>query len=440
MPRTARCSRGTSRCSARYWTAADIAIQHIAKEGGGFDKLKGKKIALVYHDSPYGKEPIAALEARAKKHGFEFKADPGHASGRRAEVALAGDPPEPAGLRPALGLGRDEPARRSRKRPAVGYPRDKMIGVWWSGAEPDVTPAGDQPTGYKALMLQHGAGKFSVHADMEKHVYRQGQRSSGSRTRSAKCSTTAAWSTPCSAWRRSAPRRKKFGNKPLTGEQVRWGLREPQHHRCTHQGTRLRGHGEADQDVLLTTTRARDEARVQQWDGKGWKIISDWYTADQTITRTDGQGCFREVCRGEEDHAARLLEGELNASQRHREAAFAASRISRKRNRLERAACQSPTAARRQKPAALFLSVNNIEVVYSHVILVLKGVSLDVPQGGIVALLGANGAGKTTTLKAISNLLHAERGEVTKGSILFDGERGALPVRRTIWCGAAASR
>lgn len=68
-----------------------------------------------------------------------------------------------------------------------------------------------------------------------------------------------------------------------------------------------------------------------------------------------------------------------------------------------------------------FLAINNIEVVYSHVILVLKGVSLQVPAGGIVALLGANGAGKTTTLKAVSNLLHAERGEVTKGSIVFDG-------------------
>ncbi len=67
------------------------------------------------------------------------------------------------------------------------------------------------------------------------------------------------------------------------------------------------------------------------------------------------------------------------------------------------------------------LSVNNIEVIYDHVILVLKGTSLEVPNGSIVALLGANGAGKTTTLKAISNLLHAERGEVTKGSIEFDG-------------------
>jgi branched-chain amino acid transport system ATP-binding protein len=72
--------------------------------------------------------------------------------------------------------------------------------------------------------------------------------------------------------------------------------------------------------------------------------------------------------------------------------------------------------------AAALLTVNNIEVIYNHVILVLKGVSLAVPEGGIVALLGANGAGKTTTLKAISNLLHAERGEVTKGSITFAGE------------------
>jgi branched-chain amino acid transport system ATP-binding protein len=69
------------------------------------------------------------------------------------------------------------------------------------------------------------------------------------------------------------------------------------------------------------------------------------------------------------------------------------------------------------------LSVNGIEVIYNHVILVLKGVSLEVQEGGIVALLGANGAGKTTTLKAISNLLRAERGDVTKGSITFRDQR-----------------
>src|SRR5579859_1142376 len=80
-------------------------------------------------------------------------------------------------------------------------------------------------------------------------------------------------------------------------------------------------------------------------------------------------------------------------------------------------------AAAAAPAASALLDVNGIEVIYNHVILVLKGVSLQVPEGGIVALLGANGAGKTTTLKAISNLLGAERGEVTKGYIALDGER-----------------
>src|SRR3546814_351320 len=86
---------------------------------------------------------------------------------------------------------------------------------------------------------------------------------------------------------------------------------------------------------------------------------------------------------------------------------------------------QAAAAASRTPVATTgpILSVNNIEVIYDHVILVLKGVSLEVPRGGIVALLGANGAGKTTTLKAISNLLRAERGEVTKGSIELEGAR-----------------
>ena len=81
-----------------------------------------------------------------------------------------------------------------------------------------------------------------------------------------------------------------------------------------------------------------------------------------------------------------------------------------------------PLAIRMPAPATSLLAVNNIEVIYDHVILVLKGVSLEVQEGSIVALLGANGAGKTTTLKAISNLLAAERGDVTKGSIEFRGQ------------------
>jgi branched-chain amino acid transport system ATP-binding protein len=90
---------------------------------------------------------------------------------------------------------------------------------------------------------------------------------------------------------------------------------------------------------------------------------------------------------------------------------------------MERQVSQAEIASSAASADAPVLSVNNIEVIYDHVILVLRGVSLSVPKGKIVALLGANGAGKTTTLKAISNLLQAERGEVTKGDIVFNGER-----------------
>ncbi len=83
----------------------------------------------------------------------------------------------------------------------------------------------------------------------------------------------------------------------------------------------------------------------------------------------------------------------------------------------------APVAPAESATAKPILAVKNVEVIYDHVILVLKGISLDVPQGGIVAILGANGAGKSTTLKAISNLIKAERGDVTKGSIEFKGER-----------------
>src|SRR6266446_5025285 len=157
-----------------YWSAADIAIQHVAKELGGFDKLKGKKISLVYHDSPYGKEPIPALQVLAQKHGFEFTPIPVTHPGveqKSQGLAIRQHRPDYVLL---WGWGVMN-GTAIKEAAAVGYPRDKMIGVWWSGAEPDVTPAGDQAAGYKALMLQHGAGKFKVHEDLQKHVLAKGK-------------------------------------------------------------------------------------------------------------------------------------------------------------------------------------------------------------------------------------------------------------------------
>jgi branched-chain amino acid transport system substrate-binding protein len=127
-----------------YWTGADILMQHVAKKEGGADKLKGKKIALVYHDSPYGKEPIPLLQERSKMHGFDLQLLPVTAPGRRAEGHLAADPPERPDYVLLWGWGVMN-STALKEAVATGYPREKMYGVWWSGAEPDVKDVGAAP-------------------------------------------------------------------------------------------------------------------------------------------------------------------------------------------------------------------------------------------------------------------------------------------------------
>jgi branched-chain amino acid transport system substrate-binding protein len=95
---------------------------------------------------------------------------------------------------------------------AVGYSRDKMIGVWWSGSEPDVKPAGDDATGYKALMLQHGSGKFRVHADIERYVYGKGKGSA--KAEEIGSCTIEGLLEPCSEWRESARPRRNSARRP----------------------------------------------------------------------------------------------------------------------------------------------------------------------------------------------------------------------------------
>jgi branched-chain amino acid transport system substrate-binding protein len=262
-----------------YWTAADVAIQHIAKELGGLDKLKGKKISLVYHDSPYGKEPIPALEERAKKDGFTFKAIPVTHPGVEQKsqwLAIRQDRPDYVLL---WGWGVMN-STAVKEAAAVAFPRDKIIGVWWSGAEQDVTPAGDQSTGYKALMLQHGAGKFAVHADLEKHVVSKGK--SVSKDDFAQVLYNRGLVNSMLGTEAIRTAMKKYGNKPMTGEQVRWGFEN-----LDLTAARIK---ELGFEGMLTPLKlscadhqGADVARVQQWDGKAWKVISDYYKADRTI-------------------------------------------------------------------------------------------------------------------------------------------------------------
>ncbi len=120
-----------------YWDAADMLVQHVGKKEGGLDKLKGKKIALVYHDSPYGKEPIALLQERAKMHGYELQLLPVTHPGveqKATWLQIRQNRPDYVFL---WGWGVMN-STSIKEAIATGYPRDKMYGVWWSGAEPDV--------------------------------------------------------------------------------------------------------------------------------------------------------------------------------------------------------------------------------------------------------------------------------------------------------------
>jgi branched-chain amino acid transport system substrate-binding protein len=266
---------------ATYWSAADIAIQHIAREFGGADQLKGKKISLLYHDSPYGKEPIPALQALAQKYGFEFTAIP---------VSHPGVDQKPQWL--SIRHGKADyvllwgwglmSSTSIKEAAAVGYPRERMIGVWWSGAEPDVTPAGDPAAGYKALMLQHGAGKFAVHAEIEKHLYARGKGLAKPEDIGQVLYNRGVINGMLGV-EGIRKAQERFGRKPLTGEQVRWGLEN-----LDLDEGRLRALGFEGMMKPVKLSCADHEGartgRIQQWDGKAWKVISDWYTANQEVT------------------------------------------------------------------------------------------------------------------------------------------------------------
>jgi branched-chain amino acid transport system substrate-binding protein len=263
-----------------YWSVADIILQHIAKKEGGWDKLKGKKIALVYHDSPYGKEPIALLHKRGPMHGFETLLFPVTHPGveqKATWLQIRQSRPDYVLL---WGWGVMN-STAIKEATSAGYPRDKMYGVWWSGAEQDVRPAEDGAKGYNAATLQHPAGQFKLHEDLKKHLYDKGQGS-------AKWEETGEilyirgliFAMFGIEGIRTAQGR--YGNKPMTGEQVRWGL---ENLNLTAERIRALGFEGILQPVRVSCNdhEGTRMGRIQTWDGKNWNISSDWYTADDAL-------------------------------------------------------------------------------------------------------------------------------------------------------------
>ena len=265
-----------------YWDAADMLVQHLGKKEGGLDKLKGKKIAHVYHDSPFGKEPIALLEARAKMHGFELLLLPVTHPGVEQKATWLQIRQQRPDYVLMWGWGVMN-STALKEAVATGYPREKMFGVWWAGAEPDVTPVGDGAKGYNALVFLAPAGQGQVHKDMIKYVYDKGQ-GTGKKEEVGEVlynrGMTAAMMT-VEAVRRA---HIKYGKKPLKGEEVRWGLENLAIDAAAIKKLGFDGYMEPVSTSCVNHA-GEAQSRIHTWDGKKWVVGNDLYKADNSILK-----------------------------------------------------------------------------------------------------------------------------------------------------------
>ena len=267
-----------------YWINADALVQHVGKKEGGLDKLKGKKIALVYHDSPFGKEPIPVLQERAKMHGFELQMLPVTAPGveqKSTWLQIRQSRPDYVFL---WGWGVMN-STALKEAVATGYPREKMYGVWWAGAEPDVKDVGEAAKGYNAAAMQHGAQPDAkVVQDILAKLHAKGQ-GTGPKEEVGSVLYMRGMISAMLGVEGVKRAQERFGKgKVMSGEQVRWGLEN-----LALDQKKLDGLGFAGV-MRPVSTSCQDHVgagwvRVHTWDGKKWGFTSDWLQADDMILK-----------------------------------------------------------------------------------------------------------------------------------------------------------
>jgi branched-chain amino acid transport system substrate-binding protein len=267
-----------------YWSQNTAKIKFIGQKEGGMDKLKGKKLVNLYHDSAYGKETIPVLDVQAKKYGFEVThiAVPSPGNEQQAQwLQIRQIRPDWVILR---GWGVMNPtALRAAQR--AGFPREKIVGVWWSGAEEDVIPAGDAAKGYIAAGFNLSGTHFPVVQEIQKHVYAKGKGDLEDRSRIGSVYHTRGIVHGIVTAEAIRTAQERFGKgKPITGEQMRWGLEN-----LNITEARLKELGAVGLMSPLKVSCMDHEGggavKFQQWDGKKWTVISDWIPTDQAIVR-----------------------------------------------------------------------------------------------------------------------------------------------------------
>jgi branched-chain amino acid transport system substrate-binding protein len=265
-----------------YWVAGDTVLQHIANKEGGWDKLKGKKIAVAYHDSPFGKELLPIMEERAKKHGFQLQLLPIPAPGVEQKaiwLQVRQQRPDYVVLQ-TWGVMTPTAIREAI---AVGYPREKMFGTWWSGAEPDLKDVGAAAKGYSAVMMQHGAEPQSdVVKQILSMVYDKGQ-GVGPRNEVGQVLYMRGVVGAMLSVEGARAAQAKFGKgKPVTPEQARWGY---ENLNLTQANLDALGFKGVMRPVATTCSDHMGSAwaRVHTWDGAKFVWTSDWLQADKSL-------------------------------------------------------------------------------------------------------------------------------------------------------------
>lgn len=267
-----------------YWSQASAIVNFMGQKEGGMDKLKGKKIGLLYHDSAYGKESHAIMDKLAAKHGFEvIKIAVAHPGNEQQSQWLQIRQAKPDYV-VLWGWGVMNPTA-IKAAAKTGFPREKLIGVWWSGAEEDTIPAGPAAKGFIAAGFNVAGANYPVVADIKKHVYGKNKGNMEDKTRVGSVYYNRGVVHGIITVEAIRKAQEKYGKgKALTGEQVRWGFEN-----LNLDDARLKALGATGFMPPLKLSCADHEGpgkvKFQQWDGAQWKVITDWVDSDRPLVR-----------------------------------------------------------------------------------------------------------------------------------------------------------
>ena len=267
-----------------YWNQAAAMIAYLGQKEGGLDKLKGKKIVDLYHDSAFGKEPMPVFEAFAQKLGFELikiaVAHPGNTQ-ESQWLQIRQAKPDYVIL---WGWGVMNPTAL-KAAAKFGFPREKMLGVWWAGSEEDVIPAGDAAKGYVSAAFSAPGTSFPVMQDIKNKVYAAGKGNLDDPTRQGSIYHTRGVVYGIIIVEAIRKAQEKYGKgKVMTAEQVRWGLEH-----LNLSEARIKELGAAGMFPPIKTSCADHEGsgmvKFQQWDGKSFKPLTPYMSGDSEMIR-----------------------------------------------------------------------------------------------------------------------------------------------------------